>query len=189
MPRYQTAILLAQLQEQTEQTLQTAISQWQQLDDATLSHSAEPGSWSVAQCLAHLNSYSRYYLPAIADAIKKHPGKPSATFRSGWLGTYFTKLMQPKADGTLAKKMKAPANSRPPLKPAARQELDDFITHQETFLQLLRQIMAVNLNQRIPISISPLIKLKLGDLLLFNVAHIQRHVVQAEKAVKSGNKI
>lgn len=194
---YNTTQLLETLHQQTETILQKAIAEWQMLPPdalARVSDSGPGGAWSAAQCLEHLNIYGRYYLPAIEKAIEEAKRKNSRRshgsltraqeFRPGWLGDYFTKLMRPKADGQLKSKMKAPKNAVPSSNPDPRAMLAEFIDQQEKLLQLLAAAGDVNLNQiRVPISIAPWIRLKLGDTFLFLVAHLERHVLQAERAM------
>ena len=62
--------------------------------------------------------------------------------------------------------------------------ISEFIDQQEKLLQLLEAAAKVDLNKvRIPISISKLIKLRLGDTFNFTVAHQNRHVLQAQRAL------
>ncbi len=182
-----TAQLLESLHQQTETLLQKAIGEWQMLPPEVLSAQPSPTQWSVAQCLEHLNIYGRYYLPAIEKAIQKarqNGAVPAREFHSGWLGNYFTNLMLPQSDGKLKSKMKAPKNAVPAAYPDARAMLAEFIDQQETMLRLLDAAASVNLNQiRIPISIMPWLRLKLGDTFSFVIAHIERHVLQAERAI------
>ena len=183
---HQSAQLLESLHRQTESFLQKAISEWQMLPPEILS--AQPaGQWSAAQCLEHLNIYGRYYLPAIEKAIrekKRKGGRPADLFRPGWLGDYFAKLMRPLPDGKLKSKMKAPKNAVPSPQPDARAMLAEFIDQQEKLQQLLSAASAVDINRiRIPISIAPWLRLKLGDTFLFLTAHIERHLLQAERAI------
>lgn len=182
-----TTHLLESLHQQTENFLQKAIADWQMLPPEVLNTKPSPEQWSAAQCLEHLNIYGRYYLPAMEQAIKKakQQGFRSApTFHSGWLGSYFTKLMLPTTDGHLKSKMKAPKNAIPIAAPDARAMLAEFIDQQEVMLKLLEEAAAVNLEKiRIPISIMPWLRLKLGDTLSFVIAHIERHVLQADRAL------
>ena len=183
-----TAQYLEQLQAQTEIILQKAVREWQLMPIEQLSFQPRPGAWSAAQCLEHLNIYGDHYLPEIEKAIqfgKVHGDRPSGYFRAGWLGSYFTRLMQPQEDGALKTKMKSPQNAVPAAQPDARATLATFIDQQEKMLLLLRAAAAVNLNTlRVPISLSPWIRLKLGDTFGFVIAHIERHVLQADRAVK-----
>ena len=168
--------LLDQLHARTEAVLQNAVSNWQMLPAEQLSRPPAPGAWSAAQCLEHLNIYGRYYLPEIEKAIrfgKENEHEPEKYFRSGWLGAYFTRLMQPQPDGSLKSKMKAPKNAVPAPQPDAHAMLAEFIDQQETMLRLLNDAAEVNLNTlRVPISLSPWIRLKLGDTFGFVIAHI-----------------
>jgi len=181
-----SAQLLESLHRQTEIFLQKAISEWQMLPPEILS--AQPaGQWSAAQCLEHLNIYGRYYLPAIEKAIreeKRKGSRPADLFRPGWLGDYFAKLMRPLPGGRLKSKMKSPKNAVPSPQPDARAMLAEFIDQQEKLQQLLTGAAGVDINRiRIPISIAPWLRLKLGDTFLFLTAHIERHLLQAERAI------
>ena len=183
--------LLDQLHERTEHILQKAVSEWQMLPSEQWAFQPAPNAWSAAQCLEHLNIYGRHYLPDIEKAIqtgKSQGSTPARVFRSGWLGAYFTRLMQPRPDGSLPGKMNAPKNAIPAPQPDARAMLAEFIDQQETMLRLLRLAEAVNLNTlRVPISLTPWIRLKLGDTFGFVIAHMERHVLQAERAIQQAS--
>ena len=62
----------------------------------------------------------------------------------------------------------------------------EFLQHQNKYLHILEVARRRNLNNiRIPVSISRFIRLKLGDILRFLVAHQQRHMIQARNALKA----
>lgn len=175
------------LHQQTESYLQKAVADWQMLPEQLLTAPPAPGRWSVAQCLEHLNIYGRYYLPAIEKAIRSGShasSSPSENYRPGWLGAYFTRLMRPRPDGGLKLTMQSPKNALPAAEPDARATLAEFIDQQEKMLQLLDAAAAVNLHQvRVPVSIAPWLRLQLGDTFSFVVAHTERHMRQAERAL------
>lgn len=189
---HHTAQLLEELTRKTENFLQKAVSEWQMLPGEVLSTPPAPGTWSAAQCIEHLNIYGRYYLPAMEKAIQRanrSGSRAAGRFRPGWLGAYFTRLMQPLADGQVKTRMKAPKNAVPSAQPDARAMVAEFIDQQEMLLKLLGAAASVNLDDvRIPISIAPWIRLKLGDTFLFLTAHIQRHMMQAERAIREANR-
>jgi hypothetical protein len=55
-------------------------------------------------------------------------------------------------------------------------------------MQLLGKAQQVNINRiRIPVSITPLLKLKMGDVFGFIIAHHQRHFVQIEKQLQAAS--
>lgn len=184
---YTTSILIDNLYNTTEGILEKAIQTWQNLPANTLMKQPSPDSWSASQCLEHLNIYGRYYLPAIENAILKAQTKGSQaqnTFKSGWLGNYFYHQMLPNTEGVVRSKMKSPKNAIPSPQHDAKAVVAEFIEQQEKLLQLLEQARTVNLGQiRIPISISRWVRLKLGDVFLFLIAHNQRHIAQLERAV------
>jgi len=58
----------------------------------------------------------------------------------------------------------------------------EFIQQQEALLSYLKQAQHTDLNAvKIPISIFKWLKLKLGDVLQFLIAHNERHLVQAKR--------
>jgi hypothetical protein len=186
--KYLSAHLLEDLYDQSEKNISKAVGEWQQLPNIRLITQPGPCKWSAIQCLEHLNSYGRYYLPAIEKAITNAPAKPAVYFKSGWLGNYFYKMMLvEKNTGIPKKKLRSPKNHVPDIHLNAVHVLSEFISQQERLLQLLENAKAIDINKaRVPISIAPFIKIKLGDTFLFLVAHINRHLLQAQKALDSG---
>ncbi len=188
MPVYPTNILLTGLYEQTEHFLHKAVSEWQMTPPAQFAASPAPEKWSAAQCITHLNSYGYYYLPVIEQLIEKAGTKSPTTqqFKSGWLGNYFMNIMLPGQDGVPVKRMSSPKANVPSPNQHSTEVIATFIEQQEKQLKLLDKARNVDLNKiRCPISISPIIRLKLGDVFLFLIAHQYRHILQAERALTS----
>ena len=157
----------------------------QNTNAALLTQQPQPGKWSVAQVLEHLNIYARYYITAIEAKLHLNQSGPNQNFTPGWLGNYFTNLMKPTEGKTLKSKMKAPANAVPSAQPDVVGMLNEFINHQHHLLNLLQIARTANLDyNRIPISLTKLIKLKLGDTFRFFIAHEQRHFLQIENTLK-----
>ncbi|TAJ49615.1 MAG: DinB family protein [Chitinophagaceae bacterium] len=188
MPVYLSQTLTDSLIDQTDAFLNKAVSEWQMLPHHQFGYKPSPEKWSANQCLMHLNSYGRYYLPLMEQAINKairEKQQPAVRFTAGWLGNYFTQMMLPKADGIPAKKMSAPKDHTPQTNNDSYTVIAEFIEQQEKLLQLLRRSKQADLNKiRIPISIAKFIKLKLGDTFLFLIAHNYRHILQAERALQ-----
>jgi hypothetical protein len=187
MKNYKSEILVEDLLNQTETILKTAIAEWQLIPHSRFARKPSPEIWSANECLQHLNSYGRYYLPAIEKSIKKG-SKVSFKdeFSSGWLGNYFTKLMLPTANGKPSKKMKSPKDHAPKTIIESHLVIAEFIGQQEKLLQLLTLAKKIDLNKsKVGISIAPFIKLKLGDVFMFLIAHLQRHTLQAQRALSA----
>jgi hypothetical protein len=170
--------LIDKLEADVERQLQLAIASFQNLSAEKLEAKPAKGGWSIAQCFAHLNSYSQYYLPRIEKGlIVKHPHNP--TFKSTWLGQYFTNIIRPSGK---MKKYKAIKLHEPDAHVSGTAAVAEFIEYQERLLKLLAESRLTDLNKiKIPISILPWIKLRLGDVFQFVVAHQERHLQQAER--------
>jgi hypothetical protein len=172
-------ILLHQLEEKTEAHLEEAIRLFQNLNEEVLLRPSKTGGWSMAQCLEHLNSYGYYYLPRIEKGLDENKKTAKEFFKSSWLGTYFIRIMDPK---TGKSKYKAFKDHQPPAAPDARAVIAEFIRQQEILLLLLRRAQTADLNTiRIPVSIMKWLRLKLGDVFQFIIAHNERHLQQAKR--------
>lgn len=175
--------LLTTLESQVETQLAEVIRTFQNMTAETLAKPRADGGWSAAQCLWHLNSYGDHYLPAIEKELSRERFTANASFTSTFLGAWFTRLMQP---GDKMKKMKAFKNHRPPSNVDPHKTVAEFILQQERLLGLLRSARKTDLNQvSISISIMPWFKMRLGDVFQFLIAHIERHLIQAEKVVRA----
>lgn len=143
----------------------------------------DEAGWSAAQVIEHLNSYNRFYLPAIGQALGKTPlPKPREKFQAGWLGAYFANLMMPASDGQAQKKMQSPRDHRPSPALDATRVLEAFLEGENRLLEQLRASSRTDIGAiRIPVSISPLIRLKLGDTFHFLIAHQLRHLEQVKR--------
>ncbi len=184
MTSYNRDTLIENLLDQTEIILKKAI-EWQLIPHSTFALRPSSESWSANECLQHLNSYGRFYLPAIESVLSRSEKRESSTqFSPGWLGNYFTKLMMPSKDGNVSKKMNSPKDHAPKTIIESRLVISEFIDQQEKLLALLNTAKKFDLNAvKVGISIAPIIKLKLGDVFRFMIAHQVRHILQAERAL------
>lgn len=153
----------------------------------TLQWRPSPEKWSVLECLEHLNRYGNFYLPEITNRMKAAKVQSTGyTFKSGLLGNYFAKSMLPKEK---LNKMNTFKQMNPIHSKLDKEVIDEFITQQKRLLKILDQSRSVNLNKvKTSISISNLIKLKLGDTLRVVIYHNQRHIVQADNVLKKERK-
>lgn len=174
---------LAALEALVEEHIQYAVQHCQNLDESTLLQPSPSGGWSIAQCLAHLNSYGHYYLPRLQQGLEMQPGTPpSDAFVSSWLGTYLSKLMDPKTSRTRFKTIKRhqPIDALNP-----HQVVAEFINQQEILLRLLSMARKAEVNAvRIPLSVVVWVRLPLGDILQFMVVHTKRHLLQANRNIE-----
>ena len=179
--------LIQSLIEHTKQNINQA-EKLKENDLQSLSWKQNSASCNILECIEHLNLYGDFYLPQIESKIKNAKAKAEVEFNSGILGNYFAKSMLPKEK---LNKMKTFKNKNPLGFKLDKSVIDRFIDQQNELLRLLGQSKNVSLNKvKIPISISSLLRLKLGDTFQFFINHIIRHLNQVQKieeAIKISN--
>jgi hypothetical protein len=185
MKKFKSEELIDQLEADVKQII-SAAEHLQTADPVKLNYCPEDGKWSAAQVLEHLNSYSRHYLPLIEKSVVHISRDTSAWFVPGFWGNYFTKMMMPKNVYEISNKMKTSRSFTPTKGMNVDAVFKEFFQHQNKLLQLLEIARRRNMNTiHIPITISKLVRLKLGDMFRFMVAHEQRHMIQARNAIKA----
>ena len=185
MAKFKSEDLIKELKEDV-QRLQEAAEYLKNTEKSKLVYALNEGKWSVVQCLEHLNAFGRYYLPVIEKAIVVKSGEKSAWFNSGFLGDYFTKSMKPKNVFEIKNKMKTMKNFNFPNSLNVDTVMKEYIDQKAKLQHLLDMANDRDLNSiRIPITLTKIIKLKLGDIFRFLIAHEQRHMMQARNTLKS----
>lgn len=173
-------ILIADLIERTKDNLNRA-EKLKPLSDKKLNYKADAETWSILECLEHLNLYGDFYLPEISSRIASSKYGKSADFKTGLIGDYFAKMLLPRER---LNKMKTFKVMNPNGSALSRKVIDKFIRQQQQLLELLDKARGVDLNKtKTSISIAKWIKLKLGDTFRVVIYHNQRHIRQAEKIV------
>lgn len=139
-------------------------------------------SWSVLECIEHLNRYGNFYIPEIRKRIAQSNYKTSPVFKYGWLGNYFVQSMLPKEK---LNKMKTFKSMNPNNSKLDSEILDTFILQQEALLDLLNLARNTDLTRvKTAISITRWIKLKLGDTFRVVIYHNLRHIIQAKNVLE-----
>jgi hypothetical protein len=67
-----------------------------QKPEEELNYRVTENSWSILECIEHLNRYGNFYIPEIRTKIAASKYAPEAIFSSGILGEYFASSMLPK---------------------------------------------------------------------------------------------
>ena len=175
-----------------ELAVKSMISRAKELDklnDATLVFRPGPEKWNVLEIIEHLNLYSDFYLNAIEKSASTGTKIDSSnTFKPGLLGNYFAKSMLPKSNGEITNSMKTFKDKNTLSLAIDRSSIEKFMNQQEQLLGLLEKCKNIELNKaKTGITISKLLKLKLGDTLRFYINHEVRHFVQIENNLKALN--
>ena len=185
MKKFKSEELIDQLEQDIRQII-AAAEHLKTADPIKLNYTSKEGTWSVAQTLEHLNLYNRHYLPIIEKSMVHITKDLSAWFVPGFWGNYFTRMISPTNVYEIKNKMKTGKAFIPSKGENVDAVFSEFLQHQNKYLHILEVVRRRNLNNiRIPVSISRFIRLKLGDILRFLVAHQQRHMIQARNALKA----
>ncbi len=191
----QSGLVLQELREITEQIILDC-EPFRKLDERSFNQRPAEKKWSIAECLEHLCLYGDFYLPAIDAKFSKASPKIKDEFKSGLLGNYFAQSMKVRS-GQIGKPMSTFKDKNPSLleKQAPKNslysqiekdpQLSRFLEQQNQFLSLINKAASVDLNKnKVAITLSRFIRLKMGDVLLFNVYHNERHLLQAKNVLR-----
>lgn len=140
-------------------------------------------AWNIHEIFAHLNHYALFYHVAFLNRIKKTRFRePKELFQSSPLGRSAWKSMKLGNAKNVKRKFKSARNYNPTFETSLMHENDIllFENGQKELLEIIDLAATVNIRKvKVPISMSKIIKLRLGDALLFVVYHNERHVQQA----------
>ena len=161
------------------------------LSDNQMNWRPNPTVWSVAEILAHTNQYAHYYHPVFKRRIENTRfTSTKEAFISSPLGRSAWKSMKLGRLNNVKRKFKAPKGHNPTTEPSLVKgnEAKQFLLLQNEFFEVIDLSEAVNLRRvKIPISISKIIRLRLGDALLFVTYHNQRHIQQIKNLLERRN--
>ena len=161
------------------------------LNEDQLKWRPDQGFWNISEVLSHLNEYSRYYQPTFKKKIASTRfTSTKEAFLSSPLGRSAWKSMKLGNVKTIKRKFKAQKGYNPSRDSSllTGREFEDFIKHQTDLQSIIELAQTVNMKRvKIPISISKIVRLRLGDALLFVVYHNERHVQQIANLVNHPN--
>ena len=178
----ETEKLIQDLIERTKVNINQA-EKFKQLSKEELNSRISEDSWSVLECIEHLNLYGDFYIPEINMRINNSKSSTKANFKTGLLGNYFAKSMLPKEK---LNKMKTFKDKNPKGSKLEKNTIDRFLSQQEQILNLLNDSRKIDLNKvKTGITISKWIKLKLGDTFRVVIYHNDRHILQANKILEA----
>ncbi|WP_126974083.1 DinB family protein [Gynurincola endophyticus] len=171
---------ISELQQYTQSHI-LAVQKLETASDEALQARPQLNAWNALECIEHLNQYGRYYIPEMSTAIANYKGKASDEFKPGLLGNYFAQMMLP----SHTKKIKSMKSYNPIGKQLGREVLVEFLRQQQELLVILQKCEQVNLTKvKCNISLTKLLKLRLGDTLRVVIYHNARHMLQAQKALE-----
>ncbi|QDK80389.1 DinB family protein [Spirosoma sp. KCTC 42546] len=171
-----------ELQTRLSAVLATVETEFSPLTDAQLRWKPAPDSWSILECLQHLNLAERFYIRNIQHKVDKlgllQANPADQVLNSDWIG----KAMLYAVDPQVKMKIPAPGMVRP--RPAAdlvpTEVMSQFVELQTLLRTLLDKAVYLDWNQdKVMTLFGNWLKIRLGDAFLMLVAHTERHMKQA----------
>ena len=153
------------------------------LTDEQFNWRPEPGRWSIAECLDHLNTTGSKLLPGMDAAIERARERErtgSGPFRYGWLSRWFIRANAPlPADG---KGMKTPKLYKPTADQLVGRVLPAFVELQDQLIERLRAANGLDLARvKVASPVTKLLRISLGAWFAATAAHQERHLEQARR--------
>jgi len=156
------------------------------LSDGAFNWKPDETSWSVGECVVHLNKISKDYLVALESAAGQDDPRADGPFTYGWLTRMFIKAVRPGS-----RSMSTMKSMRPPETEGTRSSIDKarvlarYDEDTERYLALISDADGLDL-QRIKVA-SPFLSIarfNLGGLIEALGLHALRHVQQAERVTR-----
>jgi len=142
-------------------------------------------SWSIAECLDHLNATARVYLPAldegISDAIRRGVYS-EGPFKYNWLGRFSVRFSDMRV------RLKAPDEVLPGTGRTRSEILNAFRAYQVQYIDRLRQANGVDLARaRVRMPVNGWLRIPLGSGFELMAVHSRRHLAQARRVMDAEN--
>lgn len=148
-------------------------------------------SWNISEILAHLNTYTRFYNKTISERLKTTRHNTSSEFFvSSPLGKSVWNGMKLGKQKNIKRRFKSPKNFNPVYTEGLISEnpVGEYIQLQNDFLGIVEEAKNFNLRKvKTGLSISKIVKLRLGDVLLFIAYHNERHIQQILNVLQNTN--
>jgi DinB family protein len=153
-----------------------------EFDEEQFNWRPDERSWSVAQCLDHLNVGNRYYLEAMGSAVEEAQRKNasrSGPIQPGPFERWFIRSMEPRR-----RRLPAPRKIVPAARKSRAEVGEEWTRIQAGLRDLLYKAAPLDLNRtRFVNPFISLIHFSVGTGFLVMEAHERRHLLQARNVV------
>lgn len=189
MKRVPVAILIRKLTRVVDQCAEEVRTETAALTAAQLNWQPNDKTWSVAQVLAHLNAYYRYYIPVFRGKISNTRfTEPTEHFSSSPLGIAVYRSVKLGKVKNVKRKLKSTKDYNPLINTSLSIEnvVEEYLDHVKDFNVVLQEGALINLRKtKCPLSLRPVVKLNLGDAFIFTAFHNERHLEQIKRVIRT----
>lgn len=185
MKKVAIPILIRRLSSLTEHFAEEVKTEFGSMSSHQLNWQPNDRTWSIAQCLAHLNAYYRYYIPVLKGKISttRFTDTPDF-FTSSPLGVAVYSSVKLGKLKNVKRKLKSTKDYNPIINTSLSLEnvIEEYVQHSKDYKEVLKAGALINLRKtKCPLSLRPVVKLNLGDAFVFLTYHNERHVEQMRK--------
>jgi hypothetical protein len=176
--------LITELLDRTE-LIKASTQPFLRLTNEQLNFKPGADQWSIAQVFEHLNLALAFYIRTILTLISSAPDVKEEKYASGWLGDWFYSKIMPRPDGTVFR-LKTRGNTVPPEGALDGQDvIHRFLQQCDNIDDILRHSATKDLRGiRVPFTFTRILSLRLGDNLRLQIAHCERHLLQAHRMMQ-----
>jgi hypothetical protein len=157
------------------------------LNDEQKSWKPNKNAWSINEIFAHLNEFVKFYHPTFQQAIATTKyTDPVEIYTPSPLGKSAWKSMKLGNLKNIKRKFKSARSYNPSIDKSLikGEDVSNFESAQKELIEIIDSAYSVNLRKvKVPVSISKIIRFRLGDALLFVTYHNERHMQQALNVV------
>lgn len=175
--------LLSEIKGITRANIEVTRKKFFHLSDEQKKWRPSTESWNLLEIFAHLNEYTRFYNSTFLKKIQATKFRsPNENFVSSPLGRSAWSSMKLGNAKNIKRKFRALRTFNPTFNTKLIQENDiqRFCELQQDFEVIIDAAAEVNIRKaKVYTSMSKIIKLRLGDALLFATYHNERHLQQA----------
>jgi hypothetical protein len=143
-----------------------------------------PGSWSIAQCLQHLNASADAYFSIWQQVISNAGPRreaPSAPYRADFWGRLLSWILEPPP----RIRSKTPVPFEPLDSNQVAPVLESFLDRQARIIATLRRCRGRAIDEiKMCSPIDPRLRYSVWSSFLINAAHQRRHLWQAQEALR-----
>ena len=140
-------------------------------------------SWSIAECLDHLNATARVYLPVLDEGISEAIRRGvygDGPFKYNWLGRLSVRFID------MGLRLKAPDDVQPAAGRTRREIVSAFRAYQVQYIDRLRQANGVDLARaRVHMPVTGWFRIPLGSGFALMLTHSRRHLAQARRVTEA----
>lgn len=185
MKRVAVPTLMRKLALLVESCSETVNTEFAHLRKDQLDWQPNEKSWSISQCLAHLNAYYRYYIPVFRGKISNTRFKdPQDFFSSSPLGIAVSSSVMLGKVKNVKRKLKSTKEYNPLINTTLSLDnvIQEYAVHVQEFKAVLKESAVINLRKtKCPLSLRPVVKLNIGDAFIFTAYHNERHIEQMKR--------